>query len=480
MSLFAGGPHQPWIDKNRLIGQSSNLLVPLPGWQYKDHRAGPADQKSLRPVDTQWNFDTIVVSDTLNFSDRRTRTYDTEGRILTEQLEIYNPAAWVAYCRYRYLYDNHGRAINVFFDLWQGGQWWNDFRDTYTYDARGNILTYLEESWNGGNWVNSDRIMNTYDNGRNLLIETQEQQWFGEWDNLQKKIYTWNSSGELDSLLSQSWQDSTWNGHELHIYTYNGSGKIILDLWKYIFWIGSDWLNGYLNSYTYDDIGNNTALIHQIWRDTAWGNLVRYTYSYNPAGRPLISSTDLWNNNSRTWSMSAKITDSYDENGFLVSDVTEWIDTATGISSYHDRLRYINDQQGNSTDGIYEKWNGTGWQPAMGRLLVYSGPDTVWYFSSGYQYHAGFISYVNGIKDITGTFPVKVYPDPATDKITIESDNFSSGLLMTLYNEDGFQVMTRSLPQEKNVIDVSRLSAGIYTIRLENGSKTMTHKFVKK
>lgn len=84
--------------------------------------------------------------------------------------------------------------------------------------------------------------------------------------------------------------------------------------------------------------------------------------------------------------------------------------------------------------------------------------------------------------DTNPTFSnIKVYPNPSSDLFNIdlsqESAPYSS---INVYNLLGAKVFTAALtPKENNVIDLSHLSAGYYTAKLENGASTATFKLVK-
>ncbi|MFM9988907.1 T9SS type A sorting domain-containing protein [Flavobacterium sp.] len=71
---------------------------------------------------------------------------------------------------------------------------------------------------------------------------------------------------------------------------------------------------------------------------------------------------------------------------------------------------------------------------------------------------------------------LKVYPNPASTNITIKGD-FISDQNITVYNILGQKVMEKTLKNNENILDISSLALGVYTIRF-NETKT-TIKFVK-
>lgn len=71
---------------------------------------------------------------------------------------------------------------------------------------------------------------------------------------------------------------------------------------------------------------------------------------------------------------------------------------------------------------------------------------------------------------------LKVYPNPASTNITIKGD-FIADQNISIYNVLGQKVMQSTLKSDENVLDISSLALGVYTIRF-NETKT-TIKFVK-
>lgn len=70
-----------------------------------------------------------------------------------------------------------------------------------------------------------------------------------------------------------------------------------------------------------------------------------------------------------------------------------------------------------------------------------------------------------------------LYPNPATDRITIDCSERINEL--SIYNLVGELVFQRQLNNNKNEIDVSNLSKGVYIIRVLSASGTMQQKLIK-
>ncbi len=73
---------------------------------------------------------------------------------------------------------------------------------------------------------------------------------------------------------------------------------------------------------------------------------------------------------------------------------------------------------------------------------------------------------------------LNVYPNPVLDVLNIDSDSKLSGV--TVYDLTGKAVSSHTMAAQKNQINLSKLSPGVYvvTVQTEAGSKTV--KILKK
>ncbi len=71
---------------------------------------------------------------------------------------------------------------------------------------------------------------------------------------------------------------------------------------------------------------------------------------------------------------------------------------------------------------------------------------------------------------------IKIYPNPATDKVYIE--NLQGGTV-SICSVSGTQLIEQAITSDKEVIDISSLPMGMYMIRMVNGATTSIRKLVK-
>ena len=82
----------------------------------------------------------------------------------------------------------------------------------------------------------------------------------------------------------------------------------------------------------------------------------------------------------------------------------------------------------------------------------------------------------NDISDYTYT-NIHVYPNPATDKVTIKGGQNSD---MTIYDITGRALVRSRLQNEQEDININSLLPGMYIIELHNAKTKTTHKLIKK
>jgi hypothetical protein len=74
---------------------------------------------------------------------------------------------------------------------------------------------------------------------------------------------------------------------------------------------------------------------------------------------------------------------------------------------------------------------------------------------------------------------LKVFPDPAADNITIELLDNNSENEISIYNIQGQLILHRAISGGKTGLDISSFVKGFYMIKVINGNKIETTKFVK-
>jgi hypothetical protein len=74
---------------------------------------------------------------------------------------------------------------------------------------------------------------------------------------------------------------------------------------------------------------------------------------------------------------------------------------------------------------------------------------------------------------------ILIYPNPATDKIVIETLGLSKENILAIVNIEGQDVLTRQITEPKTVVDISSLPSGVYFMRVTGERTIEVGKFIK-
>ncbi len=93
--------------------------------------------------------------------------------------------------------------------------------------------------------------------------------------------------------------------------------------------------------------------------------------------------------------------------------------------------------------------------------------------SYGCEVTSAVISVVDSVYELDSKISLKVYPNPASDELIIQSSSLIEQTLVKVFSLNGQLVIFESInPSSSGEIElnVSHLSPGVYTLSLENGS----------
>ena len=380
-----------------------------------------------------WNWDTVFCYDTDNvLSYRYTQTLNSTGNSLTELIE--------------------NRT---------GTTWENDSRYSCTYDISGNMLTKLYESWNGASWESVDRETYTYDAAGNIITEIYESWEEGTWEVVYHLTYTYDLSGNMLTVLYERWNEDAWENIMRFTYTYDTENHLLTELYEY--WNDGAWENIDRLTYTYNTEGDMATVVYEYWEEEAWVIGARLTYTYNAAGDIL---TELAEYLEGTWVNGERFTYTYDASGNILTELYEYWEE--GIWENGERNTYTYDDNRNSITGTYEEWSGVSWEPAINSYgNIYSEQNIIGQIEDYYRYEASFASFNTGISETnTENNRIQLFPNPASDKVTINVTDVKGEYLVRIYNNLGFMVKSETANLASYEINTSALPAGMYIMEI--------------
>jgi hypothetical protein len=355
----------------------------------------------------------------------------------------------------------------------------------FTYDENNNLIGEIDLSKVGSDWVNSMKYTSAYDSRHNMTNDLIQIWKDSAWVNSRQYIYTYDASNNLTNELIQTWNSSTWNNvHRLN-YTYDSNNNQTSEIYQN--WSGSAWVNSFQYEYTYDANNNQISELDQQWNSNSWVNSEEYLYTYDANNKRVSGLDQMWTDSA--WVESTQFIYTYDLSYNLINILykgwygSSWIIISQSIYSY--------DDHSNQTSELDQNWNGSTWVNFYQELYSYdannfqkssafkswnmTGTELEYGDSSYYYFHT-----VLGINDLKLQHTsITFYPNPATDKITIETAATLTNSQLSIMNLNGQELMTRQITSPKTQIDISNLPNGVYFVRLTNDKTMEVGKFVK-
>ena len=89
------------------------------------------------------------------------------------------------------------------------------------------------------------------------------------------------------------------------------------------------------------------------------------------------------------------------------------------------------------------------------------------------------LNYIIGLNKQNDDQEIKIFPNPATDKITLEVTGEIGERNLVIVNLEGQQLLTRQITEPKTIIDISSLPSGIYFMRETNDKTVELEKILK-
>jgi hypothetical protein len=310
-------------------------------------------------------------------------------------------------------YDANNNNTTWLSKSYNGGNWTNSSLHTNTFDNNNNLTLYLDQVWGGTAWTNSQQTTYTYDGSHNQLSRILQTWVSGAWVNNAQTINHYNGN-LVESAILQTWVSGAWATTDSFVYTYDGSNNLLNE--TDLYWSAGTWTNNQDSVYTYSG-GNRTSAINQTWTGAAWANVQKDVYTFT--------------------------------NNKLTGDITYVYNGSIQITQQN--LMYGYDIGGNNTSIIT--------QGEQGNSLVNQ--------DSTHLYYHGEASGINNIAPLSAR--ISVYPNPSKYVISVAYHSVDlSPVVATLYDITGRPVITQTVSEGVQQIDVHELSAGVYQMAFTN------------
>jgi hypothetical protein len=108
-------------------------------------------------------------------------------------------------------------------------------------------------------------------------------------------------------------------------------------------------------------------------------------------------------------------------------------------------------------------------------VYVYNSIDGLLFLQGGFQ------TGINGLGSIADNLSITIYPNPANEKIIIESTSLNNekDKIISIFNIQGQMLLKQELSQDRSEVDISKFTKGIYILKIENNEGHVVKRFLK-
>ncbi len=432
------------------------------------------DMTALGPMYT-YGWDTIKLYDTDGLIERYTQTYNQQGRVTMQYHEDFGINPWNISTRKNYTYDENGNMGTTLTQKIFPDSIVNASLSLFEYNGAKQLLSHQIQEWKyNTTWANAYRFEYVYDNSGNLT-EYTENSWAGGWKPTLRKVYTYNSIDSLTTMTTQIAVGTEMVNNQRETYTRNPQGKLTSLLFEEF--TNGAWRFSVKTDFTYHNDGKiSTRIESQSYDGVNLVELLKYNYAWDSAGN--LSRIMEAEKHDNQWVDFFMTNHSYDAKKHRLQTIREKKKDADWTN--YDRCTYTYDANGSTVEGKYETWADGNWSPWVGRLeQYYNGKHDAYVQLSAYRYEAIYRYIDLGIGENKNVSDFTVYPNPATNVISISgNDNRLVNSIVLLDSQGQICLSQKSNERGRIQLNVSALSPGIYILRIESQGRIENKKVI--
>jgi photosystem II stability/assembly factor-like uncharacterized protein len=269
---------------------------------------------------------------------------------------------------------------------------------------------------------------------------------------------TWSNispPGAEGDLYSVAFADAS-TGYAVG-YAQGGSGIILKTTDGGISWGNWNGITGPLFSVYFRDINTCYAVGGNLWYRPPYSEVVKITNGG-------AEMTTMRSENSACLK-SVYFSDA--NTGYAVGDFgtilktsdggMDWIIQNSGVSSNFTSVFFTDANTGYATGDYFQN----------------AGPNTILKTTDG----GGYPEAVNNQHPMLTS--LKIYPNPSSDKITIETATAPVIIELSIWNLDGQEFITRKITEPRTQLDISALPGGVYGVKIIGERGMQVGKFIK-
>lgn len=359
--------------------------------------------------------------------------------------------------------------------------WVNVYHGEYSYFYNDTVDEYYVYEWNTqtNNWnSNATYYIDKEQDGR-VIIE-YERYWDNEYQYFyqgNKRIFSYDANDLIISYEDQDWYDNAWTQYLKTSFLYDENNNDTLELQQ--MYLGeSQWRDNWKTHKIYDD---QNKLIEELQEGydsyyDEWFLYSKTTFSYYPDGKLQRQFTEGYDVDNEEWYDLSK-SDYYYNDDELLWYIEEYdLETLDNSLKYE----YTYNENLDETSFFLYSYNAKSWtlfyrvfdeyDENFNQTSFYSQLlDGTWQNFLKEEYLWNY--YQTNVNKLDNN-NVKIYPNPSSDIINIQVDNFQNA---TIFSLDGKKIITFNT---KNV-NIKNLNKGVYILKINASDKTSFTKILK-
>jgi|GEM_PF-7060020 len=354
----------------------------------------------------------------------------------------------------------------------------NNYREEYLYDDFGvyqkatcSVYDTLTKAW-----VFTDEFTNIYDEAGKLIrvdirsLDLAKNEWGSS-----KKEYEYDSNERVITLTISNWLAGTsqWSPSGKDEMEYSENGNLLKTITLLPDSLTGEWTNSLKveNSYNTSNLETNSHEYSWDIASVSWVNANRDTTAYDDNNNLILNTRYTWNNTSNTWEPLEKYTVTYDLNNDPFNETTYKWTTDRWTPAF---------QYGFSCDASFSRndlilpdfWIN---YPMFIHLLssetVRAWDEATGEFMPLIRASFSYSDFNSGIDQPTVS-RIKVFPNPASGVIIIESGQLLDEAWFDLFDVQGRKVLSEKLSGSRIQLPLSEIAGGFYYYRISK-SKTL-------
>ncbi len=384
--------------------------------------------------------------------------------------------------KYSYTYDSNGNLILDITYLRDGSVLKGEDKIEYSYDLNWNMIQEKDYEWDDdkNDWESTFIVDISYGSNQQpaSLITLQWDSDSDEWQKYFKAEVAYNSDGNIQQSTIYMWDSSSdgWlNVGDMEL-TYDSVGNLIMDITS-IFGMKSK------TEYSYDTNGNFIMEIMSDWDtdNSKWVGNEKAEYPYDAQGNQTIDILYIWDESSAEWIKDEMTERRYDANGNMSQESHSVWEQSGNSWVNSTREEYICDKNYDLSDLILPPDNEVYVNQIhmVTKVFYYSWDSSSSNWDLGGDANAYYSEHDMTIAAELNGAVIRIYPNPATDFVTIDLQQISNPVQFELIDIQGHKIMSREIVNTE-IISLKGLSEGLYFYNLLSGEERISGKIIKR